>query len=392
MPRRNAGRLIRFEKVALENWKNFAFVDIPLQMRAFLVGPNASGKSNFIDVFRFLKDLASTGGGFQTAVEKRGGVKAIRCLSARRNPNVAIRVSVSGKGGEKWEYGLSFNFDEKKKRSVIIVSETIRRNEKTLLERPNEEDKKDPERLTQTYLEQVNVNRPFRELVEFFQTIRYLHIVPQIIREHERWISQSSDPFGGDFLEEVATADARRRNPRLKRIKKALQAVVPQLGEIKLWIDNRGTPHIRGKYEHWRQSGAWQTEKDFSEGTLRLIGLLWALLSGSGPLLLEEPELSLHPGIVAHLPRLFQSVRKEEKERRQIFVSTHSPELLSDEGIGLDEVFLFLPGKEGTEVKPAAECGGEEIQTLLEAGVSLGEIVKTKTSPERADELPLFDM
>ena len=47
----------------LSNWKNFREATTRLQDRMFLVGPNASGKSNFRDVFRFLRDLAATGGG-----------------------------------------------------------------------------------------------------------------------------------------------------------------------------------------------------------------------------------------------------------------------------------------------------------------------------------------
>src|ERR1022692_4154264 len=43
-----------------------------------------------------------------------------------------------------------------------------------------------------------------------------------------------------------------------------------------------GAPHLKGKYEHWRPQGAWQNEEQFSDGTLRLLGLLWATLEGSG--------------------------------------------------------------------------------------------------------------
>jgi predicted ATP-dependent endonuclease of OLD family len=42
--------------VKLVNWKNFKSVDVQLRERMFVVGANASGKSNFFDVFRFLFD------------------------------------------------------------------------------------------------------------------------------------------------------------------------------------------------------------------------------------------------------------------------------------------------------------------------------------------------
>ena len=55
-------------RLKLKNWKNFKDVDIPLTDRVFVVGPNASGKSNLLDVFRFLRDIAKPGGGLQKAV------------------------------------------------------------------------------------------------------------------------------------------------------------------------------------------------------------------------------------------------------------------------------------------------------------------------------------
>jgi predicted ATPase len=379
-------RDLLFSRVQLQNWKNFARVNVAIQNRLFLVGPNAAGKSNFLDVFRFLRDLASSGGGFQEAVgARRGGVSAIRCLAARRYPDVEIAVQLDEPGGgRRWEYQIAFNQDNQ--RRPLVRKERVRRDGKLLLDRPDAEDRTDPARLTQTYLEQVNVNRPFRDLVSFFGSIRYLHIVPQLVREPDRSVGRQNDPFGGDFLEQVAKTQERTQKARLRRIQDALRIAVPQLREIELWRDNRGTPHLRGKYQHWRPQGAWQTEEQFSDGTLRLMGLLWVSMDGGGPLLLEEPELSLHPEIVRFLPQMF--ARLQRRTGRQIFVSTHSPELLHDEGIALDEVLLLTPGEEGTVVRAADSL--EDIHGLLEGGLSLAEVVIPRTRPEWARQLALF--
>ena len=141
-----------------------------------------------------------------------------------------------------------------------------------------------------------------------------------------------------------------------------------------------------GKYEHWRPHGAWQTESDFSDGTLRLLGLLWAMLDGSGPLLLEEPELSLHPEVVRYIPQMF--ARMQRRSGRQVFVSTHSYDLLKDDGIGLDEVLVLLPDDQGTIVKPASDFSG--IKMLLAGGSSLADVVIPRTKPASAAQLTLF--
>lgn len=374
-----------FCRVVLRNWKNFANADVPIQNRTFLVGPNASGKSNFLDAFRFLRDLASPGGGLQKSIGRRSGITGLRCLSARRYSNVEMLVELKEIDGDsKWEYEVAFNQD--KQRRPILRKERVLRNGQVLLDRPNDEDREDEARLSQTYLEQVNVNRPFRDLTTFFSSIRYLHIVPQLVREPDRSVGRSDDPFGGDFLEQIAKIPEKTRNARMRRIKGALHIAVPQFQEIELDRDTRGTPHLRGKFQHWRPQGAWQTEEQLSDGTLRLMGLLWVAMEGGGPLLLEEPELSLHPEIIRMLPQMFARIQR--RTARQIFISTHSPDLLRDDGIGLDEVLLFIPEKEGTMV--SAATAHKDIQQLLQGGLSLADVVIPKTRPEKVQQLTLF--
>lgn len=375
----------RFAGIKLGNWRNFTSVDTDLQRRVFLVGPNASGKSNFLDVLRFLHDIVSIGGGFREAVRKRGGVSKLRSLAARQPSDIHIRVDLGGnESGSIWRYELRFGQDSQQR--PVIKEERVLQSSQEILVRPDENDKSDPERLTQTHLEQVNVNRDFREVATFLTSVRYLHIVPQLVREPDRSVGRPNDPYGGDFLEQIARTADKTQKSRLKRIQDALRVAVPQLAELELWRDERGTPHLRGKYEHWRPQGAWQMEEQFSDGTLRLLGLLWAVQDGSGPLLLEEPELSLHSEVVRFIPQMFSRIQR--RTGRQIIISTHSSELLKDEGIGLDEVLLLQPGEEGTSVRPASSY--DEVKALLEAGVSLAEALIPRTRPSKARQLALF--
>lgn len=386
MPKPKRAAAFHCTHIELQNWRNFTSVAIPLPRRVFLIGPNASGKSNLLDAFRFLRDLVSIGGGLQEAVRRRGGVSSLRALAARRYSDIAIRVQI-GHTEEPavWKYEVIFNQDHRSR--PIIKSEKVFKHGQQLLERPDRQDRQDSERQTQTYLEQVYANQAFRDIADFFATIHYSHVVPQLIREPDRSVGKTNDPFGGDFLEALARTPEKTRHARLRRIRDALVVAVPQLSALELWRDIRGTPHLRGNYEHWRPRGAWQGEEHFSDGTLRLIGLLWAVQEGTGPLLLEEPELSLHSEVVRYIPQMFARVQR--RSRRQVLVSTHSAEMLHDEGIGLDEVLLLLPGQEGTTVQPASSFA--EVKLLLEQGYSLADAVIPHTRPEKAHQLLLFD-
>ena len=378
---------MQFSRIRLENWRNFGKVDVPVDRRVFLVGANASGKSNFLDALRFLRDLVKTGGGFQSAVKGRGGVSKIRNLAARKNTLATLEVELSDGEHQLWRYRLVFNQDNNR-RPVLKEESAWNSCSELILSRPNKDDIRDDARLRQTQLEQVFANENFRDIADFFRSISYSHIVPQLVRDPDRNTGLINDPFGSDFLEQIAIADKRNRGAHLRRIQDVLRKVIQQLSDLELWRDERGAPHLRIKYEHWRPAGAWQNETDLSDGTLRLIGFLWALQEGRGPLLLEEPELSLHPALVRYLPQLMNGIqRARRKALRQVILSTHSPELLMDEGIGAHEVLLLRPATEGSDVILGAD--NNDIINELHHGLPMSEIVMARTQPPALEQLLL---
>lgn len=189
---------MRFSKIHLENWRNFTRVDVPLQQRVFLVGPNASGKSNLLDAFRFLRDLVRVGGGLEKAVSDRGGISRLRSLAARRHPEIVIDVLIEENDEIAWRYRIGIVQDNNAR--PFLKEERVWKSNELILERPDKYDRNDKELLRQTHLEQINSNRAFREISEFFNTIQYYHIVPQLIRDPERSMGRKFDPFGAIFL------------------------------------------------------------------------------------------------------------------------------------------------------------------------------------------------
>lgn len=374
-------------KIKLENWKNFAEVDADCGKRMFLIGPNASGKSNFLDALLFLRDVALYG--LEQAVAQRGGVKSIRYINARQHPNITIGVTIDG----TLEYNLTFG-TEKGKQNPLVVSEVVRKNNgdawEKIISRPDCHDKEDSLRLTQTALQQVNANMQFRELFDFFATIQYRHILPQLVREPKAFSPApvTNDPFGRDLVFSIAKTPEKTRKSRLTKINDALKAAVPNFEDLQVVRDNDGLPHLQVKYSHWRPQGAKQQENVFSDGTLRLIALLWSLFDAEGPLLLEEPELSLHDGVVSLLPGIFARIdRGRKKKVRQVFVTTHSTSLLSDPGIGSNEVLRLEPGREGVLVRSADE---QERKLIQDEGLTVADVMLPKTRPENLQQLSLF--
>jgi predicted ATPase len=376
--------------IILKNWRNFSSVKVDLRDRAFLVGPNASGKSNFLDALRFLRDLAKDGGGLQKAIRDRGGLSKIRCLYARRYPDVEIEIHLSESELEDpiWKYSIGIRQKKGGQNEPILSYERVWKDGTQLINRPDHDDEKDSLRLTQTYLEQVNANSKFRDIPKFLESILYLHLVPQLLRYPEAFSGPGiqGDPFGRNFLERVIKTPEKTRRSRLKKIEDALRIAVPQLKQLTDVKDEMGIPHLEAVYEHWRPGAGKQREDQFSDGTLRLIAILWSLLGNDSLLLLEEPELSLNAGITAKLPSLIYRLQKTKK--RQIILSTHSADLLSDEGIGGEEVLLMTPTAEGTKVEVASSI--KEISSLLEGGLTVADAALPRTTPINVDQLSLL--
>lgn len=381
-------------RLKLKNWRNFKRVDVDLRERVFVIGPNASGKSNLLDVLRFLRDVAkSKGGGLQRAVETRGGMTKLRCLLARRDPEVEIVVELAERtdGPAIWRYELAFRSEGKGKQRVLISKERVEdlRTEVILLDRPDLADRADTERLTETSLEQVIANKDFREIAQFFGSLTYLHLVPQLLKHSELGATGQleGDPFGQSFLERIAKTTDRTRDARLRKIEGALRACVPNMRNLRFERDAiSGSPHLGALYEHWRPEAGWQREDQFSDGTLRLLGIMWSLLEGDSLLLLEEPEMSLNEAVVREIPPLLWEMQRQAKYRRQIFITTHSSAMLEHKSIDPREVLRLEPSPDGTKVVPASD---EDIQ-LVEAGYSVAEAMGSKTKPVTLNQLSLL--
>ena len=141
-------------------------------------------------------------------------------------------------------------------------------------------------------------------MAEFFDEVTYLHLVPQLVRYGAEIGGNrlENDPFGQGFLERIAATNTNTRRSRLNKIAASLKYIVPQLEDIDFERDtSSGKPHLRVRFENWRANNVSQREDQLSDGTLRLVGLFWSLLERGGPLLLEEPEISLNRDIVRRL-------------------------------------------------------------------------------------------
>lgn len=371
--------------IKLRNWRNFPKVDVPLSQRTFVYGPNASGKSNFLDVFCFLSDVAREEGGLPRAMKERNGFNAVRSLHAHgKEQQIEIELSCII-DEKKWRYVLHLDKEKGKDGRVVVKKEEIWKGGRALDSRPSDEDLSDPDRLRETHLESLRSNKKYRELAEGFAAFSYMHLVPHVVKYPHLAPSESATAMGARFLERVAKTPAKQRDALLKKVNKALKIALPQFEDLQFEKDAvTGAPHLKAKYVHWRPQGGWQREDQFSDGTLRLLGLLWELGRPGKVLLLEEPELSLHSALVRQLPRVLSRVTKN----KQVIFSSHSEELLEDRGVDPSEILILTPTIAGTQVSLASDK--EDIAAMAQNDGNIAQLVTSYTRPENAEQLSLY--
>ncbi|MBI2718922.1 MAG: AAA family ATPase [Rhizobiales bacterium] len=385
---RRSQKTRRITRLKVRNWRNFREAEVHLAKRAFFIGPNASGKSNLLDAIRFLRDVAKPiGGGLASAIADRGGISAVRSLYARgHRTEVVVEVDIGDDEiPAEWTYYLSFT-KAGKERFPTIFKEVVQENG-TIVAQQERVGAPDGAIFSETLLEQALQNTKFRGIYEFFGSIGYLHVVPQIVRDPRRSLERGDDPFGGNLLKNINEVAPRSRDSRLKRIAEALAIAVPQFADLRLKLDAGGKPHLEAGFSHWRPNYSYQTEEVFSDGTLRLLGFLWAIGDRRGPLLLEEPELSLNDQIARQLPQMV--ARMQRQSGRQVLMTTHSEALIS-EGVGLHEVHRLVPSDNGTTIETASD--NPNIAGQVKAGFTVGESAMPLAHPQGIENLGLFDL
>ena len=112
-------------KLTVENYKSFDKLEVELRPFNIVVGSNASGKSNFLDVFRFLRDIADDS--LENAIGIRGGAEPLRNFNLDNNQVLRVNVetddvlrrlvdvnedSAVGIESDQTTYELSIRFDE----------------------------------------------------------------------------------------------------------------------------------------------------------------------------------------------------------------------------------------------------------------------------------------
>lgn len=311
-----------------------------------LVGPNAVGKSNIVDSLRFVRDAVSVD--LDHAVSNRGGMARVRQLSRTKPYAVWIKLEFSDDAAPddeppapiyyefqlKSQLGGNYSIESEKAQWYETQRESTTRSERRSLRRFHRLASGEVASETGTILyrvlpDQLALGRGLLPssgwpLARFIRDWRFSAIYPNLLRQPA---SPDKDKLlaedGGNW---ASVIKALRRSAAgrggLERLYEAMRAIVPGFVEVNVAaVGNYLVPRFR-----FAATGSDVVEFDasqLSDGTLRVFGILLALYQTPAPrlLIIEEPEQTVHPGVLGVLA---DAVR-EAGEQTQIILTTHSP-------------------------------------------------------------------
>ena len=374
-------------RVWARNFRSIESAELELGDLTVLVGPNASGKSNLLDILGFLSDAARDG--LERAIERRGGIGSFGHRSGEGRalaPEFGLRMSLPIgtleysfalarlKGGGyrvKREYaGLTPAGEVGAPYEIEI---TDRRLSKENLVSSVGEGKSEPKRTRRGWFSRVPLaKRLIRELgdqslllmpaerlritallVPFgsesseisesaafrlhvalegmkdcLRSIFLYRLFPNALRDPQ--VAADSYPLaaGGENLASTLRNLIKQKSRFLQDLKEALAFAVPGIRDLR--VKQAGSYYVvelKHEKETGSENGQWFDLSHESDGTIRLLAMLIALFQEPAPSLmcLEEPELAIHPGAMAVLA----DTMKEASLRGQVLLSTHSPELIN---------------------------------------------------------------
>lgn len=389
------------KKLTIHHFKSLADVPIDFEPVTLLVGPNGAGKSNVIDVLRFLRDCMTHG--LDHAISNRGGMKLLRQYSPRRPFTLSIEVEYESLIGDKYfpmKYSIrlsgsndnpiieeevaqiyeyvpyfgqdgevhiddvkqvnfyrdkngNLSFDGKKTKNVKLLSDEIG------LSYISKSFSHDPERLV--FLDTGIVA---------FSWARFISIYPNILRDPakldpDKRLKEDCTNWAS-VIKYLRQSDEGRK--AWSRIKEYLSYVLPGFEDIAVkTVGGHLSPQFKVKVPNSDQTH-FLDPLQLSDGTLRLVGLFLALYQEPKPILiaLEEPELTVHPGVL----KLLSEAIREVSRSTQLVITSHSPHLL--DYFEIDEIRVVEMNKGVTTVGKIRE---QQREAVLKKLMSISEIM-----------------
>ena len=404
--------------ISVSNFKSFDAVKVDLGDFNVLVGANEAGKSNFLEVFAFLRDAALYG--VDGAIATQGGAEYLRNaqIGARRPLRVSCEMGYRhapevvelGPGATmevarvKYEFAIEF---DKRGREFRVVDDR-----QTLMGTVTEAGEPSSGRASKSGTAQVvlaNQGGQLRWEASFsdgtalqvgdlllpFWSGRTLPDKELLLGY--TYFSPSASSVLLPFLREIAIYDL---NPRLSKgmatttgrramqqdgsnLAVALEEILEDdesrrqlrnfLHDLLPFVEDVAVERLADHSVSWRLRERF-TEDQFlpaytlSDGTVQITALIIALYFENKDLvIIEEPDRHVHPSLASRMVQMMRDVA----DHRQVIVTTHNPELIKH--VGIENILLISRDHQGfSQITRPAD--NEHLKVFLKNEIGVDEL------------------
>lgn len=370
------------KRLRVTNYLSLKSVDLELSQRNLLIGPNMAGKSNLVDCFRFLTQVAISGlvkafqdrGGFAEVIWKGGNDNRISLV-------VSAEVEVPEESSKIYEYELSVTGSATglisverehlvmRSQNEIFTLIDLRRGHGKITH-PDGTAVFDLPNPSQSALEFSVPGWEGTSFKHYIAGWRFYSLIPALMKQVNAAVGQVFLNQNGDnFSSWLMTLQASHPD-EFRLIKRAVTDVFPDLEEILTPPTQFATTFVTTREKHLQQPISVWRMSDGELSFLALLSLIFAPPSLGAPLYcIEEPENHLHPRLLETLVELLTQRQNEFGPRAaQVIATTHSPYLVDK--VSLDDLIVTEKGNGATQfTRPASTRGLRELLERKELGL-----------------------
>lgn len=409
------------KKIKISNFKSFKDLEVELGKFNVLIGSNASGKSNFIEVFKFLRDIVNHG--LENAISIQGGIEYLRNINIGSSENLSLEVVLDRAfrfvlrrkekeliGIKTYEtiYKLALKFKRGGKGFEIVEDKITQKVNFFQLEKKDgkietKEKLGEGEIVCSFTKGKVNVDlnipedvgikeediipRSLKEVKSESKTLLIEHPPLSIfhldildffsdrisIYDFDPKLPKKATPITGKaVLEEDGSnlAIVLKNILENKDIKRKFSNLVKDLLPFvdDLSIEKFADKSLLFKIREVYNKNLYLPASLISDGTINITALIIALYFDKKQLtIIEEPERNIHPYLISKVVEMM----KDASQKKQIIVTTHNPEMVKHAGV--ENILLISRDKEGFSVifRPYEN---ETVKTFLKNELGIEEL------------------
>lgn len=326
-------------RIDISGYKSIKKLELELRPINILLGGNGVGKSNFISIFSFVRNLYNRN--LQTYIKTKGGADSFLHFGKRVTDQITLDIHFQ-------------DLQENRNRFIIGLKEA---QDSLLIE----------------YLGTAYYHNRWHEVE--YETNVWETQFSSIKQRQAYYVNQRLTGFDVYHFHDTGDKSPMKGftnindNTRLKRdgsniaaflyllkvrepkvfmrIEKTIQSIAPFFGQFVLEPDRLNPQQIQLEWREREHPDAYFNVYHLSDGTLRFICLATLLMQPNPPqtIIIDEPELGLHPVAINKLAAL---VRKAS-EKTQVILSTQSINLIDN--FEPEDIIVTDRGDEGSEFR-----------------------------------------